>query len=73
MDWRDALHILQFPGEGCFLQIWISLPDEQDVRQPLRHPHRRVCFRTSVTNQLQALAIRQGMRRIFQLNNVQAC
>jgi hypothetical protein len=72
MDWRDALHILQFLLEDRFLQISISLPAEGDVRQPLRRPHKRVYFRTSVKDRLQAQAMWQGIRQIFRLNNLEA-
>ena len=72
MDWRDAFHILQFLRQDRPLQIWIPLPAERDVRQPQRHRHKRVCFRTSVKKRLQALATGQGLRRIFRLNNLEA-
>jgi hypothetical protein len=72
MDWRDALPILQFLLEDPSLQIWISLAAERDVRQPLRHPRKRVRFHISVKNQLQALAMGQGVRRFFPFNNLEA-
>jgi hypothetical protein len=72
MDWRDALRILQFLLEECSLQIWISLAAQRDVRQPLPHPRKRIRFRISVKNHLQALAMGQGVRRIFPLNNLEA-
>jgi transposase len=72
MGWRDALHILRFLLEDRLLQIWIPSPAERDARQLLRHRHKRVCFRTSVKNQSQALATGQGFRRIFRLNNLEA-
>jgi hypothetical protein len=52
--------------------MWIPLPAERDVRQLLLpHRHKRVSFRTSAKNQLQALAMGQGIRRIFRLNSME--
>ena len=62
-DSRDALHILQLLIEDRFPRIWIPSPSERDVRQLLRHRHKLVCFRTSVKNQLHALALGQGICR----------
>ena len=62
-DSRDALHILDLMLQNRFPQIWIPSPEERDVRQLLRHRHKMVCLRTSVRNQLQALAIGQGVYR----------
>ena len=62
-DSRDASHILQLLLEDRFPRIWIPSPAERDVRQLLRHRHKLVCFRTSVKNQLHALAMGQGVCR----------
>ena len=62
-DSRDALHILQLLLEDRFPRIWVPSPAERDVRQLLRHRHKLVCFRTSVKNQLHALAMGQGVCR----------
>jgi len=62
-DSRDALHILQLLIEERFPRIWIPSPAERDVRQLWRHRHKLVCFRTSVKNQLPALAMGQGVCR----------
>src|SRR5262249_24106088 len=43
--------------------IWAPSPEERDVRQLLRHRHKLVRFRTSVMNQLHALAMGQGLCR----------
>src|SRR5215510_11250240 len=48
--WRIASH-----GSGS--------PHRRDLRQLLRHRHKMVCLRTSVRNQLQALAMGQGIYR----------
>jgi len=62
-DSRDALHILDLTLQGRFPRIWIPSPAERDLRQLLRHRHKMVCLRTSVRNQLQALAMGQGIYR----------
>jgi transposase len=62
-DARDALHILDLLLTKRFPRIWVPSPVERDVRQLLRHRHKMVCLRTSVRNQLQALAMGQGVCR----------
>jgi transposase len=62
-DSRDALHILDLMLPGRFPRSWIPSPAERDLRQLLRHRHKMVCLRTSVRNQLQALAMGQGIYR----------
>ena len=62
-DSRDALHILDLLLTNRFPRIWIASPEERDVRQLLRHRHKLVCLRTSLRNQLQALAMGQGVCR----------
>jgi transposase len=62
-DARDALHILDLMIQDKFPRITIPSPQERDLRQMLRHRHKLVRFRTSVENQLHALAIGQGLCR----------
>jgi transposase len=62
-DSRDALHILDLMLQNRFPQIWVPSPAERDLRQLLRHRHKMVCMRTSLRNQLQALAMGQGIYR----------
>ena len=62
-DARDALHLLHLLMEERFPRIWVSSPAERDVWQLLRHRHKLVCFRTSVRNQLHALAMGEGVCR----------
>jgi transposase len=62
-DTRDARHILDLLLQNRFPRIWIPTPEERDVHQLLRHRHKLVCLRTSVRNQLQALAMGQGINR----------
>lgn len=62
-DSRDALHILDLLLTNRFPRIWVPSPEERDLRQMLRHRHKLVRYRTSVMNQLHALAMGQGLCR----------
>jgi len=66
-DQRDADHLLTLLLEERFPAIWVPSPAERDVRQLLMHRHKAVQMRTRVKNQLQALAINQGLRLRHQL------
>jgi transposase len=60
-DARDARHLLELLLSNRFPRIWVPSPEERDARQLLRHRFQLVGFRTSVTNQLHALAMGQGV------------
>jgi transposase len=60
---RDACHILDLLLRDKFPRIWIPSTEERDVRQLLRHRYKLVCLRTSLKNQLHALAMGQGICR----------
>jgi hypothetical protein len=60
-DDRDALHILDLLMQNRFPRIWVPSAAERDVRQLVRHRHKLVRIRTSVMNQLHALAMGQGL------------
>jgi len=62
-DTRDAQHILDLLVREQFPRIWVPSPQERDLRQMLRHRHKLVGFRTSVENQLHALAMGEGVCR----------
>lgn len=62
-DSRDACHLLDLLLQNRFPRIWIPSPQERDVRQLLRHRYKLICSRTSVMNQLHALAMGQGVCR----------
>jgi len=66
-DQRDADPILTLLLENRFPAIWVPSPAERDVRQLLMHRHKAVQRRPRVKNQLQALAINQGLRLRHQL------
>jgi transposase len=66
-DRRDAQLLLKLLLEGRFPRIWVPTPTERDARQLLLHRHKLVRMRTQVKNQLQALALNQGVQRKWKL------
>jgi transposase len=62
-DRRDAELLLKLLDEDRFPRIWVPTPAERDARQLLLHRHKLVRMRTQVKNQLQALALNQGVQR----------
>jgi transposase len=62
-DKRDAAHLLRLLLENRFPRIWIPSPAERDLRQLLRHRFKLICLRSSVKNQLHALAMGEGVCR----------
>ena len=66
-DRRDAELLLKLLREDRFPRIWVPTPGERDVRQLLLHRHKLVRIRTQVKNQLQALALNQGVQRKWKL------
>jgi transposase len=62
-DRRDAKHILDLLLDGRFPRLWVPSTAMRDVRQLLRHRQKLVEIRTQVKNQLQHLALNQGVRR----------
>jgi transposase len=68
-DQRDAEHALQLLIEDRFPRIWVPSLEERDVRQLLVHRHKQVQARTRIKNQLQALALSQGVQKKWKLWN----
>ena len=66
-DRRDARHLLQLLMEERFPKIWVPSLEERDCRQLLVHRHKLVQARVRVQNQLQALALSQGVRKKWKL------
>lgn len=62
-DRRDAQQILRLLIEGRFPRLWVPSAAMRDARQLLRHRQKLVEMRTQVKNQLQHLALNQGVRR----------
>jgi transposase len=61
-DRQDAQHILKLMLKDDFPRIWVPSWENRDVRQLLWHRHRLVQARTRIMNQLQAVAINEGLR-----------
>jgi transposase len=61
-DRQDAQLILKLMLEDRFPQIWVASWENRDLRQLLWHRHRMVQARTRIMNQLQAVALNEGLR-----------
>jgi transposase len=61
-DRRDAQLILRLMLEDRFPKIWVPSWENRDLRQLLWHRHRMVQARTRIMNQLQAVALNEGLR-----------
>ena len=62
-DRRDAAHLLELLVEGRFPRIWVPSSGERDQRQLLIHRYKLVTLRARVKNELQHLALNQGMQK----------
>src|SRR5712675_3068767 len=62
-DSKDAELLLKLMREDRFPRIWTPSPENRDLRQLLWHRHRLVQMRTRIMNQLQAVAMNEGVRR----------
>ena len=61
-DRQDAQLILKLMLKDDFPQIWVPSGENRDLRQLLWHRHRMVQARTRIMNQLQAVALNEGLR-----------
>src|SRR2546430_2078284 len=61
-DRQDAQLILKLIRKDDFPQIWVPSWENRDLRQLLWHRHRMVQARTRLMNQLQAVALNEGLR-----------
>jgi len=68
-DQRDAAHVLELLLTHRFPRIWVPTPAERDLRQLVLHRVKMVQLRTKVQNQLQAMALGQGVCRRKKLWN----
>ncbi|HEY2821359.1 MAG TPA: IS110 family transposase [Candidatus Acidoferrum sp.] len=66
-DRRDAELLVKLLDEERFPRIWVPTPEERDARQLLLHRAKLVRMRTQIKNQLQALAMNQGVQRKWKL------
>ena len=62
-DRRDAALILKLLLEGRFPRIWTPSGEEKDLRQLLIHRYKLVRIRVQVKNELQHLAMNQGVSK----------
>jgi transposase len=64
-DRHDAELLLQLLCEGRLekMRVHLPTPAERDVRRLVLHRHRLVQMRTRVMNQLQAIALNEGLRK----------
>jgi len=62
-DRRDAALILKLLVEGRFPRIWTPSSEEKDLRQLLIHRYKLVLIRAQVKNELQHLAMNQGVTK----------
>src|SRR5947208_3210376 len=60
-DRQDAQLILRLMLKDDFPQIWVPSWENRDLRQLLWHRHRMVQARTRIMNQLQAVALNEGL------------
>jgi len=61
-DRQDAQLILKLMLKDDFPRIWVPSWENRDLRQLLWHRHRMVQARSRVMNQLQAVALNEGLR-----------
>src|SRR5512144_1048053 len=61
-DRQDAQLLLRLMVEDRFPKIWVPSWENRDLRQLLWHRHRMVQARTRIMNQLQAVALNEGLR-----------
>ena len=62
-DRQDAQLLLTLLVENRFPRVWVPSLENRDLRQLLWHRHRLVQMRTRILNQLQAVAMNEGVRR----------
>ena len=61
-DRQDAQLILKLMLKDDFPRIWVPSWENRDLRQLLWHRHRMVQARSRIMNQLQAVALNEGLR-----------
>jgi len=66
-DRRDAELLLKLLVENRFPEVWVPSLEMRDTRQLLLHRHKLVGMRRQVKNQLQHLALNQGVQKKWKL------
>ncbi len=62
-DRQDAQFLLKLLLEDRFPRVWIPSPENRDLRQLLWHRHGLMQMRTRILNQLQSVAMSEGIQR----------
>ena len=62
-DRRDAALLLRLLIEGRFPRLWTPSSEQRDARQLLWHRYKLVRLRAQVKNELQHLALNQGVQK----------
>ena len=62
-DRRDAAHLLELLRKEEFPRLWTPSREERDQRQLLIHRYKLVTLRARVKNELQHLALNQGLQK----------
>ena len=62
-DRRDAALLLQLLIEGRFPRLWTPSSEQRDLRQLLWHRYKLVRVRAQVKNELQHVALNQGLQK----------
>jgi transposase len=70
-DSQDASHLFDLLMNDRFPEVWVPSSSENDLRQLLWHRHKLAWIRASVKNQLQGLAMSQGVCRRSTLWNAE--
>lgn len=66
-DARDAEHLLRLLEQGHFPALWVPSASACDLRQLVLHRHKLVEMRTRIKNQLQHIALNEGLQKKRQL------
>jgi transposase len=66
-DRRDAELLLRLMIQERFPRLWVPSQEQRDLRQLLVHRHKLVGMRRQVKNQLQHLALNQGVQQKHKL------
>lgn len=66
-DARDAEHLLELLESGRFPALWVPSAKARDLRQLVLHRHKLVQMRTRIKNQLQHVALNEGLQKKRQL------
>jgi transposase len=61
-DRQDAQFLLKLLMEDRFPRVWVPTLENRDLRQLLWHRHRLVQMRTRIMNQLQSVAMNEGIQ-----------